>query len=487
MKVLFATAEVTPFSKVGGLADVAGALPKSLEQQGVDIKIITPGYSSIPFENYTIEDVATFSVTVGKKTYDAEIISTTLPESKNVQVLFVRNEEFFNRGGIYVNEQTGKGYSDEAERFIFFMRGILAWLQQGTWTPDILHCNDHHTALLPAYIKELPDEFPVVQDMKSIYTIHNMGYQGTHNKKVLEKTGFPDAVFENNSAFEHDGDVNFMKIALKYADKINTVSPTYAREIMSSEEFGFGLQDIIKERADDVSGILNGVDYSEWSPEHDDLIPYNYSAKDISGKAKNRDELLRKNRIMAEKSTPIIGMVSRLVDQKGFDLIDEALDDILDMDLHLVILGTGEKKYHYLFEEAKEDYPEKVAVNFAYNNPMAHLIEAGSDMFLMPSKYEPCGLNQMYSLKYGTIPIVHTTGGLADTIEDFNPDSKKGNGFSFRGYTADALVETIERAIRTFRNKALWKFLRDNAMRCDFSWDVSAGKYVELYQSVLKE
>ena len=190
---------------------------------------------------------------------------------------------------------------------------------------------------------------------------------------------------------------------------------------------------------------------------------------------------------MAEKSTPIIGMVSRLVDQKGFDLIDEALDDILDMDLHLVILGTGEKKYHYLFEEAKEDYPVKVPVNFAYNNPMAHLIEAGSDMFLMPSKYEPCGLNQMYSLKYGTIPIVHTTGGLADTIEDFNPDSKKGNGFSFRGYTADALVETIERAIRTFRNKALWKFLRDNAMRCDFSWDVSAGKYVELYQSVLKE
>ncbi|MBS1272071.1 MAG: Glycogen synthase [Candidatus Marinimicrobia bacterium] len=486
MKVLFATAEVTPFSKIGGLADVAGALPKALEHHGVDIRVITPGYKSIAFKDYSLKDVATFSVPVGARTYEANILSTRLPESENVEVFFVRNEEFFDREGIYVDENTGEGYSDEAERFIFFMRAIIQWLQGDSWKPDLLHCNDHHTALLPAYIKEMADEFPVLRGMKSVYTIHNMGYQGTHDKQVLQKTGFPKSVYTDNETFEDNGDVNFMKVALKYADKINTVSPTYAREIMSSEEFGFGLQGVVKERADDVSGILNGVDYSEWSPEHDDLIPYNYSAKVISGKAKNRDELLRKNRMMAEKTTPIIGMVSRLVDQKGFDLIDEALDEILALELQLIILGTGEKKYHYLFAEAIEDYPEKVAVNFAYNNPMAHLIEAGSDLFLMPSKYEPCGLNQMYSLRYGTIPIVHATGGLADTIDDFNSETKVGNGFSFSEYTSEALVETIKRALRTYKNKALWKFLRDNAMRCDFSWDVSAGKYVELYQSVIE-
>ncbi|MCF7805580.1 MAG: glycogen synthase GlgA [Candidatus Marinimicrobia bacterium] len=486
MKILFATAEVTPFSKVGGLADVAGALPKALENLDVETRIITPGYATIPFEDYVIKDVDSFDVPVGNESYKADLISTVLPDTDRVEVIFVRNREFFDRDGVYVDSKTGEGFPDEAERFIFFMQAILQWLERSEWMPNILHCNDHHTALLPAYLRETEFDTPELADIKSIFTIHNMGYQGIHNKSVLNKTVFPEKAYSDNGAFDWNGDVNFMKVALRYADKINTVSPTYAREIMSSEEYGFGLQDEIKKRKKDVSGILNGVDYSEWSPENDSLIPYNYSAKEISGKKKNRDELLRKNRIMAERTTPIIGMVSRLVDQKGLDLIDEALQDLLDLDIRLIVLGTGAKKYHYLFEEAKEEYPDKVAVNFAYNNPMAHLIEAGSDMFLMPSKYEPCGLNQMYSLKYGTIPIVHATGGLADTIDNFDSETKEGNGFSFDEYTSEAMMEAIERAIRTFRNKALWKFLRDNAMRCDFSWEVSAGKYIDLYESVLE-
>lgn len=486
MNILFTTAEVTPFSKVGGLADVAGALPKALEKLGVDIRVITPGYRSINFGNYEITTIREFPVPLGEQNYIAEICQTILPGSKHVQVYFVKNPEFFGQDGIYIDPKTGEGYADEADRFVFFMRAILLWLIEESWQPDIMHCNDHHTALLPAYLKELPDELSSLQGIQSLFTIHNMGYQGIHPKSVLKKTGLPDSLWKENPVFQYDGDVNFMKVALEYADKISTVSPTYAREIMSSEEFGFGLEQVVKKRNEDVSGILNGVDYSTWSPEQDALIPYNYHAKNIRGKEKNRDALLQKNRIMAPSTTPIIGMVSRLVDQKGFDLIDEVLDELLSLDLRLIILGTGARKYHYLFEEAVEDYPDRISVNFEYNNPMAHLIEAGSDMFLMPSKYEPCGLNQMYSLKYGTIPIVHATGGLADTIDDFDEQSKKGNGFAFTDYTGKALLDTVRRAIQVYRNKALWKFLRDNAMRCDFSWDVSAKQYRDLYHTLLQ-
>lgn len=487
MKVLLAAAEVSPFSKVGGLADVAGTLPKPLEQLAVDIRVITPGYGSIAWDDYDMEEVAAFSVPVGENTYPAVIYHTVLPETEQVPVYFVHNEKLYGRAGVYTDPESGMAYKDNDERFLFFMHAILEWLKTSEWTPDILHANDHHTGLLPAYIKDIYRDHPTLGGIKNLFTIHNMGYQGLYPPAVLKKTGFPDDYYESNEAFRFFEQVNFMKVALSYADKINTVSPTYAREIMSSEEFGFGLQDVVKAREDDVSGILNGVDYTEWSPETDTLIPYNFSQKNIAGKAKNRDDLLRKNRLIAEQSTPIIGMVSRLVDQKGFDLVDDALEELLSMDLRLIVLGTGERRYHRLLEEAKQEHPDKIGVNFTYDNPLAHLIESGSDMFLMPSKYEPCGLNQMYSLKYGTIPMVHATGGLADTIQDYDPSEHQGNGFSFREYSPEALLLTVERAIKTFRNKAQWKFLRDNALACDFSWDVSARKYLELYETLLME
>ncbi len=485
MKILLASAEVTPFSKVGGLADVAGALPKALEQLGVDIRVITPGYGSINWEQYPVEDEGTYQVPVGEKSLQSGIRKTRLPETKNVPVYFVQNEHLFNREGIYTDPDSGRAYPDNDERFIFFMRAILGWLQDGDWSPDILHSNDHHTALLPAYLKELYSNHEILGAIRHLFTIHNMGYQGIYPADVLKKTGFPEEYFQTKDAFHFHGKVNFMKVALYYADKINTVSPTYAEEIMSSEEFGFGLEEVVRMRKEDVSGILNGVDYSDWSPETDDLIPSQYSMNNIPGKRKNRDELLRKNRLIAEQSTPIIGMVSRLVDQKGFDLMDDALEGLLSLDLRFIVLGTGERRYHRLLEEAKQEFSDKISVNFTYDNPLAHLIEAGSDMFLMPSKYEPCGLNQMYSLKYGTIPIVHATGGLADTIQDYDPATHKGNGFLFCEYTPEALLDTVKRAIKTFRNKAQWKFLRDNAMQCDFSWEVSARKYKELYGDIL--
>jgi len=482
MKILFASAEVTPFSKAGGLADVAGALPKALESLGIETRIFTPGYNSISWKDYDLDEAATLDVPVGDTVYPAEIVKTILPDTKGVLVYFVRNAHFFDRKGIYTVPTTGEGYEDNDERFIFFMRAILEWLKQDNWRPDILHSNDHHTALLPAYLKDMYSD---LSSVKSVFTIHNMGYQGIYEPDVIPKTGFPLDYHETNPAFQFWGKVNFMKVALHYAHKITTVSPTYAKEIMSSNEFGFGLEKNLKQREADVSGILNGVDYSVWSPQTDELIPYNYDAKSYAGKSKNRDELLRSNRLVAERGTPVIGMVSRLVDQKGFDILWEAMEELLEKDLRLIILGTGDQRYERQLEEIRDDFPQKFAINLAYNNKMAHLIEAGSDMFLMPSKYEPCGLNQMYSLKYGTIPIVHATGGLADTIQDYDPGTHKGNGFSFIEYSSEALLETIERALLTFRNKAQWKFLRDNAMRCDFSWDVSAQKYLELYESLI--
>jgi len=485
MKVLFVTAEVTPFSKVGGLADVAGALPKALHHLDTDIRVISPGYGTIHWENLTTKSEAKFDVNVGDKTFTATILRTTLSEEDTVPVYFIRNEKLFDRKGIYVDPKTGEGYADDDDRYLFFMRAVLQWIEHSDWTPDILHANDHQTGLLPAFLNEGYPPESSMRKIRSVYTIHNMGYQGIYPESVLEKTGIHPNDTVQPEAFEFFGKVNFMKAALLYADKINTVSPTYAKEIMSSEEFGFGLQDILSERKKDLSGILNGVDYREWSPETDELIPYNYSRKNIEGKSENRSELLRKNRLMAERTTPVIGMVTRLVNQKGLDLIDEALEELLELDMHLIVLGTGERRYHQMFEAAKKSFPEKVGINFAYNNSMAHLIEAGSDMFLMPSKYEPCGLNQMYSLRYGTIPIVHATGGLADTIRDYNPETHQGNGFAFREYSGDALLTAVKRAITTFRNKAQWKFLRDNAMRCDYSWEVSAMEYFKLYESTL--
>lgn len=487
MKILFATAEVTPFSKVGGLADVAGALPKALESLGAEVKIITPGYDSISWEKYDIEPVGEYKVQVGEEEYSAEIVKTALPGSEDIEVFLVRNSHYFDRKGIYTIPASGEGYPDNDERYIFFMRAILKWLQEEEWIPDIIHCNDHHTGLLPAYLREFYSNDPKLGGIRTVYTIHNMGYQGISEPDALVKAGFPKDYAKTNEAFQFYGKFNFMKVALYYADKINTVSPTYAQEIMSSNEFGFGLEDDLRKRESDVSGILNGVDYSEWSPEKDDLIAHNYDMKNITGKAKNREELLRMNRLVAPRSTPVIGIVSRLVDQKGFDILWDAMEDLLQEDLRLIILGTGDNRYHRLLEEIKQDYPEKFAINLAYDNRMAHMIEAGSDMFLMPSKYEPCGLNQMYSLKYGTIPIVHATGGLADTIDDYDPETHQGNGFSFTNYSSEALLKTIRRGLRTFRNKAQWKFLRDNAMRCDFSWEVSAKKYLELYEEAMKK
>ncbi|MBP1648457.1 MAG: glgA, partial [Bacteroidetes bacterium] len=324
------------------------------------------------------------------------------------------------------------------------------------------------------------------QDTRTVFTIHNMAYQGVFPRSVFAKTKLP-ANLLSEKGIEAYGKVNFLKSGLVFADAITTVSEKYAEEIQSSDEFGAGLQDVVKDRKHDLSGIINGIDYTVWDPSVDELIPHRYDPKSIDLKTENKKALLAKMGLPFHERIPVIGIISRLADQKGFDLIDEVLDDLISLDIQLVVLGTGEKKYHDMFERTQKKYPQKVAVALTFSNELAHLIEAGSDMFLMPSRYEPCGLNQLYSLRYGTIPIVRATGGLDDTIEDYNASAGTGTGFKFKNYDSREMSRAVQRAVQAYADQAVWRKLMKTGMNKDFSWEASAKKYIQLYRSLVKK
>jgi starch synthase len=489
LKVLFVTAEAVPFAKVGGLADVAGALPLALEKLGVDVTLVLPKYKSIDQEKFGITSVAqvsNFTVGLGRRVAEARLYQTTLPGSK-VKVYFVANDYYFGRDGIYDDPKTKQGYTDNAERFTFFMKAVLPAAKQLGWKPNVVHCHDHQTALVPAYLKLKYNQDPFFKGIATLFTIHNMAYQGVFDKSIWEVLDFDPGLFYPHSPFEFYGMVNFMKASICYADIITTVSEKYAEEIQTSEEFGWKLEGVLRSRHGDVYGILNGIDYDIWNPEIDKLIPHNYSPKNLAGKRLNKEALLETAKLPILKSNPpLIGIVSRLADQKGFDLLASIIDKILGLGVQMVVLGTGQPEYHKLFERMVEKYPKQMSVFFAFNDRLAHLIEAGSDMFLMPSRYEPCGLNQMYSLKYGTVPIVRATGGLADTIREFDLVSKTGNGFRFYNYVPHELFAAIERAVRLYNtDKEAWQKLMINGMTEDYSWNRSAKKYVELYDKAI--
>ena len=485
-RVLLVSAEIVPFAKEGGLADVAGALPKALAEVGVDIRIVMPLYGGIDrdkFEIKPLNSVPSFDITMGSETETAEIFHAALPGS-DVPVFMIANERFFDRKGVYNDPETGEGYDDNALRFIFFQKAVIELLRHLDWAPEVIHCNDFHTGLIPYYVSR--GDLPGLN--ATLFSIHNLAYQGVEPPDIMHVAEIPHDKFYPMSAFEFYGKVNMMKVGIAHSTLINTVSPTYAREIQSSAEFGVGLEGVLRSRASDLSGIVNGIDYTVWNPEIDSLIPHQFSATDLKGKEKNKNELLKRNNLPAKKGrVPVIGIISRLADQKGFDILEETLDRIMDLDVQMVVLGTGARQYHEMFEAAAAKYPEKLGVNLAFDNSLAHLIEAGSDMFLMPSRYEPCGLNQLYSLRYGTIPVVRATGGLADTIEDYNPNSGKGTGFSFKEYSSQALFEAVNRAFRLFADKKPWQALIGNAMTADFSWKSSAAKYLKLYDRAVLE
>jgi starch synthase len=477
MRILFVASEGLPFSKTGGLADVVEALPKALLAQGHDVAVVLPRYRNTPIKNIIIKSL---TIPMGTTLRFPAISDGARPGG--VQYFFIDDPEYFDRDQLY--GVAGRDYPDNAERFAEFARGAIELAKQ-LWLPDVVHCHDWQTALVPVLLRTAYAPDPQLSAVPVVFTIHNMGYHGLFPREVLGRIGLPDSLFRMN-ALEFFGHVNYLKGGLVFSDYLTTVSRKYAEEIQTTE-YGHGLDGVMRTRADHLVGILNGVDYSIWNPEVDSLIAARYSAKDLAGKEVCKRDLLVEFQLPEENvARPVIGIVSRFADQKGFDLLAQVADALMEEDIAIVALGAGEAKHESMFRELAQQFPERLAVKIAYDNTLAHKIEAGADIFLMPSRYEPCGLNQIYSLRYGTVPVVRATGGLDDTIEPFDPANGSGTGFKFSEYTGTALLAALHEALAAYGDKAAWRRLQANGMAKDFSWNTSAREYGRLYDVARK-
>jgi len=478
-------AEMAPFAKVGGLADVLGALPPALRQLGLDVRVAIPLYGGIRRERWRLEpdpEVPRIAVRSGGDSLEMQYLRGRDPGG-SVTVHFVFCEPLFARPGVYDDPATGEGYPDNAERFLAFGDGALELFRALGWRPDVIHAHDHQLAPALAVLRTRLLQDPFYSGVGGVFTIHNLGYQGLFPSEMLERMGIGREQFRPGSPFEFFGQVNFMKLGIHFADRITTVSPRYAREIQESSEYGAGLEGVLRERTADLVGILNGVDYAVWDPAVDSLIPFRYSADSLHDKVRDREERRKRFGLPPTAArTPLVGMVSRLVAQKGFDLVEEAIPALAAMDLQLAVLGTGPEPIQRMLAEAARRHPDRIAVRLQFDNALAHLVEAGADIFLMPSRYEPCGLNQMYSLRYGTVPVVRATGGLADTVIDDDRRRGRGTGFSFEPYRSAAMLEALTRAATAYRDPARWRDLMLRGMRQDHSWRRSARSYVKVYE-----
>lgn len=479
LKILFAASEVTPFAKTGGLADVAGSLPEALSLLGHQVFTVMPYYRSVKEGSLDLKEFDR-PLPIPFKGQHLEARIYTAKQKRITQVYFIQRDEFFDRGGLYGTP--GGDYFDNPERFIFFSRSVLEFSKLIGFQPDIIHCHDWQTSLIPAYVKSRYKNDPVLKRARSVFTIHNLAYQGVFSKDMMTISELPLEYF-SMKGLEFYGKMNFMKGGIVFSDVITTVSEKYAQEIQTPE-YGYGLDGVLRDRRAHIHGILNGVDYSAWNPRTDPHIVANYDRRNLAGKRKCKTDLSKIYGLKGSSDLPILGIVSRLADQKGFDILAEAMDELLKLKLKLVILGTGEAKYEKQFDMLGRKHPGRLGVKIGFDNVLAHKIEAGSDMFLMPSKYEPCGLNQMYSLKYGTIPIVRATGGLDDTIQRFEPQTGEGNGFKFVDYSSKALLEEVRRALEVYSDNTQWIKLIKKAMQMDFSWKKSALRYAEIYSQV---
>ncbi|PIQ83355.1 MAG: glycogen synthase GlgA [Candidatus Omnitrophica bacterium CG11_big_fil_rev_8_21_14_0_20_63_9] len=481
MNILCMASEVDPFAKTGGLADVAAALPKALAALGHDIRIVLPLYRQIDRKKFGLKSTPVgLEIRVGARTRAVKIWEAVLPKTR-VPVYFVESPESFDREGLY--QVQGKDHPDNLERFSLFSQAALRMLPALNWRPDVVHCHDWQAALASAQLTLGSigrEEF--FTGMATAFTVHNLAYQGLFPADQWPITELPPSAFTIDG-LEFYGQINCLKGGLVSSAVLTTVSPTYAKEIQT-QEFGCGLEGVLHARSSDLLGILNGIDPDEWNPQTDPHIEAHYSAENPSGKGACKLALQRRSKL-AERQDFLIGMIQRLADQKGIDIFAEALETLMGLPLQVVLLGTGDPKYHQLLEQLVKRFPDRLAVHLAFDNALAHQIEAGADAFLMPSKFEPCGLNQMYSMRFGTVPIVKRVGGLADTVTDLTPSTlaaKSANGFVFQDHTARALIETIKRALTAYGERALWTQLMHTGMRQDLSWTRSARAYVELYE-----
>jgi starch synthase len=481
LKVLFVASEGVPFAKTGGLADVVGTLPYALQELGVEVKVLMPYYGAVKQGKLpTVRVAEDLEVTLPEPlNLPFDLMA---PESPDHPFWFVARDEFYERSQLY---GTPKGdYFDNLERFAFFSGTVLPICREMNFKPDLIHCHDWQSSLVPVYLKNHWAWDEAMAGTKTVLTIHNLAYQGLFPRSRFPRLGLDRSLF-GMDGLEYYDQVNLLKGGIIFSDAITTVSPRYSQEIQTPE-FGYGLDGVLRNRAANLHGILNGVDYREWSPESDKLLPANFSPADLKGKAADKAALMEAfglNQKLAK--APILAMISRLADQKGFDLVAQVLPQLMTQEVMVVILGTGEEKYHRWLAAEAPKYKGKLGVLVAFDNKLAHLMEAGADMFLMPSRFEPCGLNQIYSMKYGTIPIVRETGGLADTVTPVGSPTEPGTGFVFSDYTSEAFLKAIYEALGAYKDQKLWSRIMQNAMAQDFSWTKSAQAYLDLYKQLI--
>jgi len=473
VKVLFVSSEVAPFARTGGLGEFCGALPFYLAQKGIKVDVVLPLYRCVKEGQYTLEEVIEgLRQALGWRWLNFSVYRT---DYKGIKIFFIERDEFFDRSFLYATKK--EAYFDNAERFIFFVKAVLCFAEHYTENWDIIHCHDWQTALIPVYLKQ---EFYPLLKVKTLLTIHNLGYQGVFPSQSFSLTNLPSGLFSLDG-LEFFGQLNFLKGGIIFSDFLTTVSPTYAKEIQTPN-YGFGLDGLLRTSAHKLKGILNGVDYTVWNPEVDPYIVSKYSTLNLEGKEKCKEDLLRICNLPYSKK-PILAMVSRLAKQKGIDLLLEILPRLMQREVYFIILGQGEKHYEDVLKSIALAYPRKMCVKIVFDPILSHKIMAGADMLLMPSRYEPCGLAQLYAMRYGTLPIVHNTGGLADTVIDIK--NKNGTGFKFYTYSTEAFWQAIERALSCFEQKQLWQDCMRQAMECNFSWGKTAHEYLSLYQALL--
>jgi starch synthase len=483
MNITFVSYEVAPFAKVGGLGDVVGTLPKFLQKKVDSISVIMPFHKIVEknIEKYNLplekidENLYPFSHSLK---YPFSVFKSVLPET-NVPVYLIKNENLFSTEDVYE-------YPHPEHQTSYFCDASLSLIKNLLPDVDIIHVNDWQTSLIPVYLRNNYRDDEILNKKATVLTIHNLGYQGIFSPDTLNVAGLPGYLY-NIDALEFFGQINFLKGGILFSDVINTVSKTYAEEIQT-EEYGYKLDGVLKIRNEDLYGILNGIDYDSFNPQTDKLIPHNFSISNLDNKIKNKLALQEQLNLPKKENVPVISFIGRIVEQKGIDLISEIIDYLTLLDIQIVILGTGDKKYEELLIKYQNKYPDKLSINIKFDLELAQLIYAGSDMFMMPSKYEPCGLGQMYSMRYGTIPIVRYTGGLADTVKEFSCENNKGTGFGFYEYSSSNLLISILKALNIyFRNNDCWKNLIKNAMSSDFSWDKSADEYLHLYKKAINK
>jgi starch synthase len=471
LRILFVSAEVAPYAKVGGLADVAGALPRALRALGHDVRIIMPRYGLVDRAWYKLQPAHhPFSVPLADHNEPAGLLVAALD---GVPVYAVESERYFAREAVY-------GYPDDGERFLFFCRAVLEAVKHLGWKPDIVHCNDWHTAIIPSLLRTTYEGDPFYAGTATVFTIHNLAYQGIVDQKVLAAAGLGGSLVRRQMG-DRKGQINLVSRGILHVDVVSTVSPTYAREILTPE-YGEGLEGVLRRRKERLFGILNGLDSEAFNPATDPHLVARYDINSLDRKTDNKLALQHEGSLVEDRSIPVVGIVSRLADQKGFDLLEPIVEPLLnEAGVQLVLLGTGDRHYHDFFRRIGERYPGQTAIALTFDADLAHRIYGGADLFLMPSRFEPCGLGQMIAMRYGTVPVVRRTGGLADTVTDYQSSTGEGNGFVFQNYTSHACFVALIRAVEAFRRPDEWRLLQRRGMDADLSWAGSARRYVELY------